>query len=100
MAKPGLSSHFRVYGLNSEMDAVWTHRQQIHWFRAGGNTSRSRPPMVGPCRGLGFVSRSMALGGICRILRRPVSAAGGGKRLAKGLHRFLGTLAAPYSGEE
>src|SRR5271166_3422263 len=56
--------------------------------------------MVGTCRGLGFLSRSVALRGICRILSGTVSAADDGEGLAEGLHRILGSPAFADSGEE
>ena len=62
------------------------YQQQIHGICAGGNAARGGASMVGPCRGLGFLPRSMAFRGLCRIFRRAVSATGRGRRLAQGLH--------------
>ena len=76
---------FSLHGFDAAVDAVRQHQQQIHRLCAGGNAARGGAPMVGPRRGLGFLPRSVAFRGFCRILRRAVSATGRGRRLAQGL---------------
>src|ERR1035438_8532378 len=100
LGNPGPTWFIFLHRFDAKMDAFWTNQRQVHRFRAGSNTARGRTPMVGPCRGLGVLSRSMAVGRLCRVLRGSVSPAGGGRGLAERLHRVLGTPAPAYSGDE
>src|ERR1035438_9522264 len=56
--------------------------------------------MVGSCRGMGFLPRSVALRRICRILRRALFTTGCRQKLGEGVHRILEPLAPAYSGKE
>jgi hypothetical protein len=75
-----------------------------HWVTpvpvAGSYTSRGCASVVRPRRRLGLLSRSVALRRLCGVCRGTISAAGRGKKVGEGLHRFLGTPASAHSGEK
>src|SRR5947209_10006730 len=56
--------------------------------------------MVGTRRGLGFVSRSVALGGLRGILSGAVPPAGHGQGLGEGLYPILGPAEKAHPREE